>query len=249
VVLIETDETVSPPLPVREPAVYTVTFRQIVIDQVRSENGAGKPITAGSRVVITGSALRGDDTVVAFGDSEVVPAAGDLSDTAITVALPAELRAGVHTVQVLHRLLMGQPAMPHKGFESNVAAFALQPSVATKNDGTYDITFLPGDPAAIPPVPDKIQVKLNPKVEQSQKAALLLNRMGAPGTGPAPAYSFNAEPLATGVTESDTLLFPVHGVGTGDYLVRVTVDQATSPLDISSDPSSPLYTGPKVTLP
>ncbi len=44
------------------------------------------------------------------------------------VPIPAALRAGVQGVQVIHRTLLGQPPTPHRGFESNAAAFVLRPN-------------------------------------------------------------------------------------------------------------------------
>ncbi len=248
VVLIEKEESVQAALPVRERAVYAVSFRRIVLERVRSETGPGAPILAGGRIVLEGRALRGEDTVVTVDETEITPAVDDLGDTAIRVALPAGLRAGIHGVQVLHRVGMGSPPAPHRVSESNQAAFALQPAVARKGDGTYDITVTPGDSTAKPPVPPRITVKVNPNVEMSQKTALLLNQIVGPDEGPPQAYTFPAAPFPKGVTETGTLVFPVPGAE-GDYLVRVTVDRATSPLDVSDDPANPVYNGPKVSLP
>jgi hypothetical protein len=78
----------------------------------------------------------------------------------------------------------------------------------------------------------------------------LLNELNPPPDRAARAYSFEAPPRngEGDPAETDTLVFPISRVKSGDYLVRVQVDGATSPLEQSADENNPLYIGPKVTI-
>ena len=44
------------------------------------------------------------------------------------MGMPAGLKAGVQSVQVVHELLMGEPSPAH-GVSSNLAAFVLHPEI------------------------------------------------------------------------------------------------------------------------
>jgi hypothetical protein len=84
-----------------------------------------------------------------------------------------------------------------------------------------------------------------PPVEATQRATVYLNQVGvAPGVVPA-SYAIEAVPRAAGTPPVDDLDFALTGVLAGDYLVRVQVDGAESPLD-HVEPQG--YVSPRVTL-
>ena len=245
VVLIEAEGTPQRALPVREPLVYSVPFRQPVIEEVLCQEGANQPIVADSTLVIQGQRLRGDVTHVRIGEVDVTPASEDVSDTQISLLLssppfPAgSLRAGVQGVQVVHPMMMGKPPTPHRGIESNVAAFVLRPTVT--DVGAPDST--------------EVTVTFNPELGKLQRVILLLNELNPPADRAPRAYSFKAPP-DNGIEDEDvdetaSITFPVTGVEPGEYLVRVQVDGAESPLTVDTDPDSPTfnqYIAPKVTI-
>lgn len=237
VVLIESEESTHAALPVRARNIYVVPFRQPLIEEVRSQEGADQLIISTSSIVITGKRLRGDVTKVSVGGVEVTPASEEVSDTQITVPLPASLHAGVQGLQVIQPNLIGTPPVEHRGVESNLAAFVLHPALLSA-------PALSGDGS-------EIAVEISPDVGQTQRATLLLNELNPPADRAARAYSF-AAPLRNSEddpAETDTLVFPIGGVAQGDYLVRVQVDGAESPLEISANENDPAYVGPKVTIP
>ena len=135
VVLIESRRPTKSSLPVRARNLYVRTFRQPVIDEIRSQASpadpivAAQPILPGYRLVLLGTQLRGEDTLVKAGNLDVFPLEEDMTSSRIIVPLPAGLPAGVHGVQVVHRTLMGAPPEPHLGIESNVCAFVLRPEI------------------------------------------------------------------------------------------------------------------------
>lgn len=230
VVLIESAETPQATLPVRARNLYVVPFRQPVIEQVMASTGVEQPIVSGSTLRIRGRQLRGEVTQVRIGGLELAPAAQDVSDTQVSLLLSApSLRAGVQGVQVIYQHLMGTPPVAHRGVESNVMAFVLRPTITAASATATDVT-----------------VQVAPEIGPTQRVVLLLN--AATGVLPA-SYTFVA-PARTAATTSLTI--PVSGVPAGNYLVRVQVDGAESPLTVDTNPASPTfhqYIGPQVTMP
>ncbi len=245
VVLIEARRPTRLAFPVREPRLYLFSLQQPVIEGVRAEGGEREPIVAGGRVTLRGARLRGADTRVRIGEAEIAPAAADLAPETVTVALPAGLRAGVQGAQVVHRMLLGDPPVPHGGTASNVAAFVLRPSLAPPafTRTALDGTRVSGD----------VEVEVDPPVGREQRVVLFLNETGAPADRAPFGYSF---PLpgrtAPGDPETaDQLTIAVAGVEAGTYLARLQVDGAESPLAVDADEASPTfgrYVGPTVEI-
>jgi len=235
VVLIESKKSTRPTLPVRERIVKVVPFQRPTIDSIESVSGAADPIVASSTIVIKGRELRGAITSVVIGGVPFVP--NDLGTDQITINLSpvpsGVLRAGVQTVQVVHEIDLGNPPVPHRGVESNVAAFILHPAipsfqfhagVGTATPGTLDIDF-------------------DPPVGRSQRVTLFLSEKEPSPHPPARAFSI-AAPLdnglaATSQTETATITFSLVGVALGDYFVRVQVDGAESALEVDTTSGSP----------
>jgi hypothetical protein len=216
-VFIEEELTPVTPLPVRERKLFVVPFQQPFI-----ENVDPKIIDSGATLTIAGQNLRGV-TKLKFGASLVAPAT--VTAEKITVALPATLQPGVRTVQVIHDFdfKSGLGNEPHRGFESNVAPFILQPQIVTV------------------PIPDTahgatLTLTLSPPIGREQSVALLLNSdinnyviplPTRPPSDPLTATSFNFKILTTVLPDT--------------YLLRVRVDGAESALEVDTDDQSPTY--------
>jgi hypothetical protein len=190
-VLIEGEETPRSVLPVRERNLYVIPFRQPVIEEVTAGGDVRAPIVLGSTLVVSGRQLRGDDTLLRIAGIEVPPGQATPGELRLQLGPPdlgddelASLRAGVHGVQVVHRLNMGTPPAPHGGIESNVAPFVLRPTI--ENLLAVD---LPAD-ALHPPSPG-LAVDVDLPIGKRQRVVLLLNEWGS--QDPA-AYTFAAEP-------------------------------------------------------
>jgi hypothetical protein len=241
VVLIESEVTPQTSLPVRAPLIYAQTFRQPVIETVRSQDGPTEPIVMGSTVLIQGRQLRGDATAVVISGTEI--ATTSVTNTEIVLTLnqppaPADpLRAGVRGLQVVQSTLMGLPATAHRGVESNVAALVLHPSIIPPVTAA-NVTGNGAEPRSA-----DLNLTVDPEVGPDQRVVLVLNQTGS--DDPA-SYTFV---LAPRDAASTTLTMPVTGVMAGTYLVRVMIDGAESPLTISANPLDPQYTGPTVTIP
>lgn len=253
VVLIEEEVSTRQSQPVLERNVYAVPLRRPVIEKVKAANDG--PIIAGGDLVILGRLLRGDVTLLSFGASDTPVAPAEVSDTEIKVALPAELRAGIQGLQVEHLMMIGTPPAPHRGFESNVAAFALVPVITQPAPPSFVRTSPPADGVNVKVIGGDLTVNFTPNVGKTQRVKVLLNEFNAPLDRPARAYSFNA-PKDNGITvdtqtETDKIVFAIKGVIPDEYVVRVQVDGAESALERDEDKDSATYNlfiGPKVNI-
>jgi hypothetical protein len=219
--------------PVTDYRVYALPFNQPAIAEVFAEDGPGKPVLTGKKLILRGQSLRGDQTEVWVGGNLVPAASLEIGNEQIVLTLPAAARAGIQGVQVKHLLKMGAPETEHRGFESNVAAFVLQPRL-TKTGANYDINVAPGPPRAL-------VVTLSPPVEATQRVEVLLNLVNA-----ARSYVLAALPQPPVDYPLATLTFPLPtDLVTGNYLVRVRVNGAESPLDFAPAQG---FTGPLINL-
>lgn len=241
VVLIESRRSTRSALPVRARNLYVVPFRQPTIEQIVSQAGPNLPITSGATIQVIGRQLRGAITLVRVGEIELTPPPENITDTLITIVLPATLRAGVQGVQIVQQQPMGTPPVPHRGVESNVAAFVLRPTV------TASVGNVQG--SGTNPRSANITVNFTPNVGKNQRVVLLLNEVQPPADRPARAYSFSAPPRnqPNAPDDSASIVFAVQGVMAGTYLVRVQVDGAESPL--TSNATTGQYEAPQVTIP
>jgi hypothetical protein len=222
VVVLEEELTPIVPLPVRERQVFVVPFQHPLIENVDPQI-----VATGATLTITGQNLRGDVTKLKFGDTLVTPPS--VNDRQISVALPGALQPGVRTVQVIHDFDFGTPNEPHRGFESNVAPFILQPSITTA-------------PPLIAARGSTLTLAFSPPIGREQSVALLVGDDAIPlptrlPTDPPAASSFGFDIPAT--------------FSTGKFLLRVRVDGAESPLEVDTNQLSPTYNqyiGPTVTI-
>lgn len=245
VVLIEADATPQTALPVRAANIYAVPFGHPVIETAESADGKNAPVTVAATVIVRGRGLRGETTKIRLGEIEetVGPTDGanTVSDRAITLSLGSPLfagrplRAGVLGLQVVHPRMMGTPAVEHVGVESNVKPLVLHPTVAVEAVSALAMTL-----------------HFSPAVGKKQRVIAMLNEYAA-GSGKPLAYTLKA-PAHNGITdedvpETDSITFALTGVPAGDYLLRVQVDGAESPLETDPDPGNPRYSGPRVIVP
>jgi hypothetical protein len=147
----------------------------------------------------------------------------------------------VHGVQVVHRLLMGSPPLPHEGVTSNVAAFVLRPTV--QSAVVSNVQALPAGSlrSAL------VTLTVVPAVLDPQRVVLLLNEIDAPSSRPAAAYSFAARRDVLSPPGSTTTVdVPVTEVFPGRYLVRLQVDGAESVLGADATGA---FVAPQVVIP
>ncbi|SPE40615.1 Cell surface receptor IPT/TIG domain protein [Candidatus Sulfopaludibacter sp. SbA3] len=229
VVLMESDVTPQEALPVEASNVYVTPFRWPQIDRVVSQTGAADPITSSSTLQIQGKQLRGVDTVVLMEGGEIVPTA--ISDAQLTVPVPANVHAGLKALQVAHRVPMGNPQTPHRGFESNVVAFVLHPSIVNVSAAT--------SPDSTPTTKiTNITLQLAPNIGVGQRAIVVLN---LPLANPPQAYA--SLPVVS-AADSNQVIIPIENVPPGSYVVRVQIDGAESLLTMAGEQ----FNAPAVTV-
>lgn len=210
VVLIEEEITPVVPLPVRERQIFVVPFQSPVI-----ENLEPQILTAGATLTITGQNLRGDITKVKFGETLAVPVATNVSNKQITIILPATLQPGVRTAQVVHDFQFGTPSDPHRGFDSNVSPFILQPAITTATP----VNAARGS---------NLILDFAPPIGRDQSVALLLNDDTQSFVIPLPTRPPTDPPTAS------TFSFAIpNTIATGTFFMRVRVDGAESAFDVN----------------
>ncbi len=231
VVLIESNKSTLNPLPVKERRFYTVPFKQPIIEKILSQVAVNEPILANQRIIvghrlfIRGTQLKRDPMTILINGESFVPVADDISDTEVSLILPANLKAGILGVQVAHFIEMLSPPTDRKGAESNLLSFVLSPSISAPSvsgvvsDGT---TVASAD----------LEINVEPDVHKDQRTILLLNELNPPPGEDPKSYSFLL-PLDSWLpneTQSGTITFPIADVKESDYLIRIQVDGAESPL-------------------
>lgn len=232
VVLIESRKSTKQGLPVLQRKLYVNPFKQPVIEKIMSQSAIGAPIVEeqkilkGYRVFLIGNQLAHEAAGVSIDGVAVDEIATNLliEDTQASLDLPASLSAGLHEIQMVHPVLMGSPPIAHNGVLSRVSTFVLSPTIISSPDGTG--TSHNGNGFVSGPVTFKISPPVNP----GQRVAVLLNEIGS--TGPALAYSFQL-PVTAFLSPPhaiEDISIPITNVKISNYLVRIKVDDAESPL-------------------
>lgn len=228
VVLIEREDMVpQSALPVQSWTVTAMSFDTPSLSGVASASGPTAPITSGSTILINGVNLRasGLSVLITGYATSLTPAI--VSDTQLSLAVPADVPAGVRALQVTQSVMLGSPPVAHPTTASNAQGFVLRPVITTPVTGTAT----------------EIALTVTPGALEGQTAVLLLNEATTPPPPTPAAFTFALTPLAA---DASTISFPLSGVTTGiAYFVRVQIDGAESPLDLN--PASPTY-GPTVNI-
>jgi len=236
-VLIQSEGAFRSALPVLSRNLYAIAVQQPVIELVEEQM---LPFTPGAAIHLRGQSLLSSDAVVRFGSGqEQVPDKLLSTGARLTVPLPV-LNAGLNSLQIVRKLVIGTPP-PRPVVESNVAAFILQPVIKKKGGPPVDdITYNP----ATATTPPSITVKVDPPVQSTQKVTLLLDQFQPPLNSVPLGYQFDSPPLSGPPT--DTLTIPIPGVQAATYFLRVRVDGAQSPFEFDANSA---FSGPLVTVP
>jgi hypothetical protein len=234
VVLIESDASTRSALPVLERALFVRQLQRPRIVRLLSlgpsdaEPSSGRRIVHGDVIVLQGSGLRGEVTVVTVGEFEETPA--EVTDRSIQVAIPAGARPGVTAVQIVHRIPKLPPSTEQMPGEiSNLVAFVLHPSLAAVDP--IELSGVTLEDAADPtgPVRGSLVVRFAHPVGTRQRVDLLLNELSPPADRAPFEYTFSAASLPPPPPEEVTeRTFEFRQVEQETYLLRVRVDGAES---------------------
>jgi len=260
-VLIEGQRQSGRPLPIRRREFYT-TPSQPSIFQIVSEAGVNQPAVASSSLTIRGQSLNpqiSDERLqelenhqplvrskpqVRIGETRITP--DNVEENEISLELSSlstqeknSLRAGIQSLQIVYSIAPKRvESEPERIVGSNVMPFVLCPTITEvevedledNGDETYSA---------------KMQVRIDLTVGVEQRALIFLNERST--SNPA-AYIFEAAPRRR---NSTLITFPIRDVKEGDYLVRVQIDGAESPLNVDVNSESETYeqfVSPAVTI-
>jgi hypothetical protein len=233
VVLIESDLATRKPIPVQARGVDALPLSQPVIEAV---NG-GRPVLGATplEIVITGRHLRGPITLLRVDDGvpgPVTPQSG--TRLVLPEAITGSLGAGVHRLQVIHEVPLGEQKVLHRAVESNEYTFVLRPTIEIIPDAAN---------------PTNIVVRFVPPVQAGQAVNLLLNEILEPVPEDRPLrFAVLAPDAVAGTGPWDELTFDASALPSGRYLARARVDDAESLTTVVMDGGDP-QPAPLVTLP
>jgi hypothetical protein len=250
VVLIESKKSIQSAPPVKTRKIVVSPLNQPAVDSILSQANPGSPVSANQKIltgfilVVEGTQLKADAVDVNIDGVMVTPVQSDITDTKLSFSLPANLPAGVHSLQVVHPVLLGSPPLPHPGAgaASNAEAFILCPQIVNTL-----IQNPLGSGASLRSA--SIQLTVNPAIGPGQDVLFILNEfIPGPATTIPKSYSFSP-PLPSldspPAGPSATIIIPITGVKAADYIMRIRVDGAESP--VSSDAGGQ-YNGPLITI-
>lgn len=227
VALLRKEKSVRQALPVLQSKLYVkpikLPFIQDIVaeDRVGSDYSSNRIFIEGDTIIISGISLQADVTKVQFDGSLAVGVDVEL-DSKITIPIPTTLRAGIHSIQIVHEMLLGEPEVPHNGVNSNLTAFVLSPILE-------NITLVGSD----------LTADVQPEIEEGIRYSVFLNEIDFDTTTRnAKEYSF--EQIAP--SEISNITIDMDTVDAGTYLVRIRVNNATSP--IFDD-----FSGPTIIIP
>jgi hypothetical protein len=229
VLLIETSAPVAAALPVLSRTVTAFPFTEPVVAAADPGVFAFAP---GGSLTIAGQNLSGGGTFVQFDGNPTslqTPALVNGGPEAI-VPLPP-LAAGINTFRVIRQLdLSGNPTTV---VQSNTGSFVLQPVIKRDPLAPHPYLITVGAPdASFTPPRVTVVVRVDPPLRTGQQASLLFNELHPPPNQVPRSYSFDAMPA--GVVPPDTITVFTQGIPAGDFLVRVRIDGADSPLEIDA---------------
>jgi len=248
VILLTPPEPPVRPLPVRERRLFASTIQRPAIRTVLPAGGPGAPVLAGSTIMIDGADLRGEEaTFVRFGESRVPPTS--TTGSRIEVTVPNNVRAGAVGVVVEHQRMIGDPPVLRPAGQSNLVPVIVHPWIQP-NAGGHRVVVRAGAVESPPGVfSGVIDVSVDPPVGSRQEVSLLINAIGGAGGSFSFADGRRDAPSAPEVSSDLDISFA--GVPGGDYLVRVVVSGAESPLEVETapGPAQHTFTAPRVSVP
>jgi hypothetical protein len=230
VVLIERPARFRKAPPVRQMGGTGITQRAPLIEEVSPQ-----PMTVDDTLVLDGERLDADLVVVRLaGEDHVVRDGGadqggaTVTPTRIEMPLPADLRAGPLTTQVLHGHELNLIEDTRSSFESAPVPFLLSPKITSSLPASA--THASG-----------LTLELAPPVTRTQRVVALLGDVALARDLPPfdPSDPNALDPVAE-------VHFDVpSAVANGSYLLRVQVDGAESALETNA---SGVYDAPRVTV-
>jgi hypothetical protein len=203
------------------------------LDRITALDSPSQPILPDSTVQIQGQQLQGTATRLRLGGVDVVPAT--VSQTHITVPLTtvpiAALQAGVQGIQIVHLNAARHPAessVVRPCTMSNSIPLTLCPVIKSVQVTELDVWDDDHCMATL-------QLEVSPRIRPGQSVLLSLYEWSvhSPAT-----YLIEVPPL---LEECSLIAIPLEAIKPGNYLVRLIVDGAESPLGQDENPDSETF--------
>jgi hypothetical protein len=228
---------------IRRPTIARLVFAATPTDAFTER----QLVEPGEAFQAHGSGLRADITQFIVSNRTLTADPALVRTDRVEGVLPADLRAGLSSFQIVHRLnkpegKLDPPAAGDvPGERSNLVPIAIRPMLddpavtlagRTVDDGIVSFTATAHFTVA---------------VGNRQRAELLLNALTADGDGNFRSYVFVSPDPPVGTADSDTPTrdFAISDVLPGNYLVRVAIDGAESALTAGAGG----YDGPVLAVP
>jgi len=227
-VLIESQNSAKSALPVSSFATAVVQFVRPSIDSIDPPNLLFQAVPA--QIALMGEQLVQPGAVAVFSNGARRPLDVGSTPTRALVTLPAGMPSGIVGVELVRTIDIGSAPLKEVN-ESNLAIFLYRPIFALKPDSTPDITLNAAT----------VTARLQPPPTAKQDIRLILNDLvpSASSAGFTFAGTVGNNPAI------DPITFTLVGVPIGNYIVRVRVDGAETPLALDSNGA---YTGPRITV-
>lgn len=234
-VMLEKDKPTRVALPVKKyPFPKVIQFSPPIITSISSRNSNTAPIIenqkifSSSQLVINGTQLKGEITEVVVGGTGIDTSNFiESSDTRIIVPIPVDLGAGIHSVKVVHKIKLSNPP-DRRGFTSNAEAIVLSPSKPT--DIIKDLQNQGNEIYS-----GSIKLKFKPLPREEQQTTLILNNLDI--NSPI-SYTYQRE-YSDLTIDNDVITIPIEEVKKGEYLIRIMIDNAISPVEIDNNNKQP----------
>lgn len=236
-VLIQGTQLGQAALPVRNTRFYLNPARP-AIDKIEVKEKVNNAITANSQVLIYGKQLNEQDIKIQIGHAKFTPQIVEENFVKLDLStlIPPEtnkLRAGVQNLQIIQTKKLNGLLEKDRVVESNVMPFILSPTITSEisvinQQNSWKDLFLA-----------TLTFRVDLIVGKNQRVFLLMNQIS---NQEPEAYIF---PIKSRKIETDTLHFSIRDIKAGDYLVRVQIDGAESPLLTNKNEE---YYKPKVTI-
>ncbi|MBD3884277.1 DUF4255 domain-containing protein [Phormidium tenue FACHB-886] len=201
------------PQPSASGSITAITVSQPVIEQIGTGGETGRLLVSGDPLVIRGKHLQGSLTRIRLDGRSKLLSPQQVQDTQISLSLPTDLLAGMHSVQVIH--LDASPGSAARSeIESNLETFVLQPTVLSTVNSVQPQNELRQV---------QLQLKVKPSLGKSQHTTVLLHCLTPPTTV---SYRYS---IPQRDSNKETLELAAE-LPAGTYWVQIAVDGAFSRL-------------------
>ena len=252
-ILMERRRRRAPAPPVREGRLGVVQIRRPTITRFLVSADGIEPfldrsvVSPGEVFRVLGSGLAADVTQFRVSGRTLTATLGDALPNRMDGTLPADLRPGLTSFQILHRLTKPEGELPPPaagdvpGERSNLIPLAVRPMLDTpavtvanrqEEDGIVSFT---------------VTVHFAVAVGTLQRAELMLDATTADADGNFRSFVFVSPDPSAGTPDADTAsrIFVISNVPAGNYLLRVMVEGADSALTVGASG----YDGPLLSVP